>query len=451
MSQENTQQPFPVLNLNELQVITQYSTKPPGEIAEDFVRLNEDQSNDPKEKFPKIASSIASLQLTLESYLYAIEDEVADPEVSIMTLPHHTGGDHERISVIQPAAWIANDSGSYYDPTENRFFLNCVNHWEGSSSSISSHVKKILLGPCFLPYHVIVVISFILAFVVYFYGFSQRITSEHPSVRVISLIIIIITSVAFDLIAIIFVIFMEIIHPREGKPWLANNVQKRITSTIDNIFNQFIQTIPGKAEKEDADEKPSKTIGTFLLHNFYEPSITLLMQNLKVHGLYDPRNASKLPWQKIEDLLVIYRFVREISDSLNAIPGVEEFRLDSQQVVNMRKFLITAIEDGSAEVHLQLLRLLHKSTLNYQARSDIIRNDPRDLSLNHYLGEENVEAILSVLKRDIVKPKTAAQKRDPTIDQRRLNIQFAMNHGVSTTTTTRTRKSVTPSKFELVD
>jgi hypothetical protein len=100
--------------------------------------------------------------MQIESTSYEVESEIHGESVALQTLPHHSGHDRERISTIQPTAWILEGPGSYYDPNERRIQKNLVGHWSGLSSSLSRHLWKSITNGCFLAYHIIVIFSFLL-------------------------------------------------------------------------------------------------------------------------------------------------------------------------------------------------------------------------------------------------------------------------------------------------
>lgn len=414
---------FPVLNHdNNIEIIQSYPDPiQVSSFASSLVNSYDTQdANDQRQKIPLLAQSIEGFHQLIEQKLYEIEDSFYDPEVSIQTLPHHTGNDHELISVIQPTAWILSDSGSYYDPVERRIMKNSVGHWDGQANSISNHIKQTLTNGCFMSYHIIVLFSILIAFLMFF--LKKKLT--------ISIVLIVIVSVGYDAIAIAFTLFVETCTSYSGNPRLANKIQTEVKSTIDNILDHLVRCIPTQVSELICNQKKmtiSQIAGNFVLRYFYEPAVTMLQQSLKASSsaMYNKKNANILNWNEVENLLIIYRFSREISASVGL--GTDEIQMDSSLVSNLRLLLIALIEEGDETVHMQLLRLLYKSAIKPDERSRIIRQNHHDLSLNHYIGAAECEAIRIQLRKDISRPRTTSQKNNPTIDVRYSNISQAID------------------------
>ena len=102
------------------------------------------------------------------------------------------------------------------------------------------------------------------------------------------------------------------------------------------------------------------------------------------------------------------------------------------------------------DVHIQLLRLLNKCTLTAEERNYLIHNNPRDLSLNHYIGESEVEEIIKKLRTEISSQRKRSQNFSINDEQRILNIQFAIDHGTSSLNSQASSlrsKTLNPSRF----
>ncbi|OHT14342.1 hypothetical protein TRFO_43090 [Tritrichomonas foetus] len=459
---EKMENSFPVFDHRNTDLITSYDVTPAetfvSTLVDSYNQQDENHSNDPKMKIPLYAGAIQGFSLLLEKNLYQIEHSIRDKSVSIQTLPHHTGNDHELISVIQPTAWILNDEGCYYDPVEQRIMRNSVGHWEGRANSIKQHIFQTITNSCFMTYHFIVLIAIIGAIMIKIImeNYIDNDTAHGPFIKNMSVILIISVAVGYDLIAMLFIIIMETYFPDSGKPWIANRVQSEVFNTIGTALNQLVRSIPPRTLDSICSGNKmtvSQIAGTFILRYFYEPAVTMLSQSLKVSStaLYNPRNAGKLEWSQIENVLIVFRFVREISDTVGL--GTDEFKIDPAQGANLRKLIITAIEEGNPTVHMQLLRLLYKSAIPNDERSHIISEKPCDLSLNHFIGASECEAIRIQLRKDITRPKTASQKKDPTVDQRWSNIANALdpNHLMSSSTSFTAlqamSQAVQPSRF----
>lgn len=389
-------------------------------LVDSYDNQDDNHQNEPKLKIPLLAQSIEGFHQLLEQQLYEIADSFNDPDVSIQTLPHQTGNDHELISVIQPTAWILKDAGCYYDPIERRIMNNCVGHWDGQANSISNHIRQTITNGCFMSYHIIVLISIFIASLMFF--IKKQLT--------ISIALIVIVSVGYDLMAMAFTVFIETCTSYSGNPRLANKIQKEVKFRIDNILDQLVRCIPYQALELIINQKKMKACqiaGKFILRYFYEPAVTMLQQSLKNSStaMYNKKNAETLKWDEIENLLILFRFTREISATVGL--GTDEIQLDNSLIANLRLLLIDLIEKGNETVHIQLLRLLYKSAIKPEERSTIIRQNHHDLSLNHYIGSAECESIRIQLRKDITRPKTASQKNNPTINSRWINIAQALD------------------------
>jgi len=452
---------FPELNINELQVKTSYDIQTPEYIVNSLTSFDNQQTNTAATKVPVFATAIAGLQQLIENGLYRIENFVNEESVSIRTLPHHAENDHQLSSVIQPTAWILSGPGCYYDPDEDRIMKNLVNHWDGKTNSIFRHIGHSVTNSCFITYHIITLLAIICSIAMYVFGNRSNYVSPETGETIVTgriqFQLIFFVSVGYDLIAMLFIIIMETFFPGEGNPWLAHNVQKQIEATMNQIMDDIVYNIPSKdllGICENVQKSNSEITGIFIMRYFYEPTVTLLMQQLKSQSsaLFNPKNGSTIQWDMMEHCLTLYRFAREISLSVHL--GTNDFKIDSQQQLNMRKLLVTAIEEGQPDVHIQLLRLLYNSSLNIEERKDVIKQNTHNLCLTHFIGADDVEAIITVLKRDVEKPKTAAQKRDPTVDQRRINIKRVLEvnnrtlvYAVSTMINSRSKNLPAPSEF----
>ncbi|KAK8876466.1 hypothetical protein M9Y10_006679 [Tritrichomonas musculus] len=431
---DNNNNNFPIFDRNNTEIITSYAepisaTNFVYSLVNSFDSQDESHPNEPKLKIPLLAESIEGFNLLLEQNLYQIENTIDDSNVSIQTLPHHTGNDHELISVIQPTAWILKDAGCYYDPVERRIMKNCVGHWDGQANSISNHIYQTITNGCFMSYHIIVLFS-ILAAILMFCLTNQS---------TFSILLIVIVSVGYDLIAILFIIFVETCAPYSGNPTLANKIQNEVSFTVNNTLQQLVNSIPAQVLELICSGKKmtiSEITGTFILRYFYEPAVTMLSQSLKLSStaMYNKTKAKQLKWNEIENLLVVYRFTREISETVYL--GTDEIQLDNSLILNLRLLLIALIEDGDETVHMQLLRLLYKSAIKPDERGRIILHNHNDLSLNHYIGSAECETIRIQLRKDISRPRSAAQKNNPAIDVRWANISKAIDpyHMLSTST-----------------
>lgn len=425
---------FPVFDHNNTDIIFSYVDPIPvstfvSSLVDSYDTQDENHQNDPKIKIPLLAQSIEGFHQLLEQNLYSVENSIdaEDSDVSIQTLPHHTGNDHELISVIQPTAWILGDGGCYYDPVERRIMKNCVGYWDGQANSILNQIQLILTNGCFMLYHIIVIISIFIAGLMFF--FKKELT--------ISIALIVIVSLGYDIIAILFIMFLESCTSYSGKPQLANKIQKEVKSKVDNILDQLVRCTPTQVRELICNQKKmtiSQISGTFILRYFYEPAVTILQQSLKntSSAMYNKNKAKQLNWNEIQNLLIVFRFVREISSSVGL--GTDEIQMDNSLVSNLRLLLIALIEEGDETVHIQLLRLLYKSAIKPDERATIILQRHHDLSLNHYIGAAECESIRIQLRKDITRPKTASQKNNPTINIRWTNIAKALdpNHMLST-------------------
>lgn len=390
---------FPEFHPQNAEVITNYEGPLPiSEIASALIDL-ENNNMPNQEKIPIFAQSIESLRLILEQTLY--NTERYNSGVSIQTLPHHSGNDHELISVIQPTAWISADEGSYYDPIEQRTMHNLVGYWDGASPSLQSHILKLLFkNGCFISYHVTALFSLILALIMKFV--------LGPNLTMILLIAV---AFGYDIIAMLFIIFSETFSQDLGNPRLANQIQREVKAAIHGILAQLSISIDTKlfslslnssnqgsqVSENNSKQTVSQKSGWFLLTYFYQPALKILSDELRNSStaLFNKKNASTLDWSTVENLLIIYRFVREISQS----NPPESEQMDRSVSMNLRILLIELIKVGNETVHLQLLRLLYKSSISPIDRSGIIIQNPRDLSLNHYIGAAECETIKIELQK----------------------------------------------------
>ena len=434
---------FPIFDHTNVQTITNY-----GEISEEtfvsnIVNLFNTQTNDAKIKFPTMSSSIQGLNLHIENNLQTIEDSINSKNVSIQTLPNRTGSQKEPLSVIQPTAWILNDEGSYYDPNEKRIMRNCVGYWDGISKSLGQHIRQTITNGCFMAYHFIVLFAIIGAITIKVI-MDQYIdtNAEHGDfIKNLSVILIILVACGYDLVAILYIVLKETVLPDEGDPATADKIQKQVSQTVRNILNHIVINIPANelttiTATSNKQMTNAQIASVFIFKYFYEPAVTLLSQAVKhtSTAMYNPKRAKDLQWKEIEDVLILFRFVREISNSTEL--GTNDFKIDNTVVNTVKALVVESIKSGPPEVHIQLLRLLYKSSLSAEESSNITKANKADLSLNHYLGSNQVEEIRTKLEAHI-KSSSVLNSKDPIIDQKRKNIATALNpnHLQSTTMT----------------
>lgn len=444
---------IPVLDLDNLQPEENYTPKPPSEFTK---IIDIPQSNESVDKqISNYAQAISGLYLDIENKIYDVQRSFSSGTITIVTLPENNiEEDNERVSVIQPFSWIVSGPGSYYDPTKARIYKNCVDKWDGESSSLFQHILKLISNSCFFGYHIMVL--FAIAFSIITIVLNGQRTNVKKSITMTPIYLMLIISISFDLIAIGFVAAMEMFSKDAGEPFKSNTAQKRIVSIINKSSEEIVQNLPPEiitklSKKDDPKNYPYIT-GMFLLQYFYEPSLTLLEKQLKTGNnyFYSPKNVSKLNWKQFEDLLTVYKFVLEISLSTSAEDGIEELRLKSGQTLTMRNLITQGILTGRPDVHIQLLRLLNKCTLTAEERNYLIHNNPRDLSLNHYIGESEVEEIIKKLRTEISSQRKRSQNFSINDEQRILNIQFAIDHGTSSLNSQASSlrsKTLNPSRF----
>lgn len=408
-----------------IEILWSYDQLDQGGFVEKLVSVTEDQNLNEMDKLGKYAEAIAGFNYYNELRLFQIENTINSPKVSIQTLPHHGGHDHELISTIQPVAWILDGPAGYYNPPRDEILKNSVDHWEGHSHTLEEHLKKSITSNCFVMYHSIVILAIFLALIAYFTLDLEKIDPSYRSrIRIITLILMIGIAVGYDVVAVLFVLITETYFPDVGEPIEANLVQKQVVASNINMLSELVRSLPQNiSDSIIAGNKKmsvSEIAGQFIIKYFYEPALELLNQLLSSKGYYNTAKAQTIGYSEIERCLMVYRFVREISDSL--IPDISEKKLEKTQRGYMKRLIEKSIEEGIYQVHQQFLRLLYKSILDPHVRGQKLRAESRDLSLNHIIGSAETEGIINTLRKNIKKKKTASQERIPNFDQMRANI-----------------------------
>jgi hypothetical protein len=437
---------FPHFDPDTVHALSQYSALSAPDFARELVDSFNGRVRDPPVIIPQLARCIAGFNLLIEDASYEVESEIRDPSVTISTLPHHSGDDNERISTVQPTAWLLDGPGSYYDPNEQRIQMNLVGYWNGVSHSLKGHLWRSLTNGCFMAYHLIVVLSFVLMGLMFLQD-ERSFEIEHPSIRRLSLALPPVVAVLYDVLAMLFVVISVIHFPERGNPREADRVQSWMTARLSGLLRHVYDAIPQEelgliiAERHPSVEE---VVGTFILRYFYEPAVTALSAALRpTSGFYKVDRATELSWTQFEDLLTLYRFVREISDSAHL--GTTHIKFDGRHVSHLTKLVVSAIQNGVPEVHFQLCRLLFNATAPSDVRAAKVRADHMNLSLNHYVGNAEVEQVVSRVKQDIKRARLAGKAEDPTANQRRANIGTALNAAPSVVSSA--ARTPQPSRF----
>jgi hypothetical protein len=350
-----------------------------------------------------LASRIQILTTAIETALYTIlQDHNPPNSVTIVTLPHNCGGDHERISVLQPLAWQVSGAGSFYDPIRERVMQNCVGAWEGNAHSLRHHIANLVTAPCFLGFHAVVIVAIL--FSVIMGGLSTLESEPYKQLRLSTVIIIPAVALLYDLVAMAFVIVMDVYFPDEGDPRAADRIQAALEQAVTEVLGRV-----------GGHGSTVASTGERIAKEFYPKAVEALNEMIKENTTAAAINANQLTWRQMEAFLIVYRFVRGVSESAKLDPenGVAVFEDGGRAKRVVEAAILTAADD---QTHLQLLRLLYKAFCPAQRRASWIRMDRYDLALNHYFGQQAV--------RDIAKnlPGKARRNCPP---QRKENVLFA--------------------------
>ena len=380
MTRRATAEPVaPIERMSDIEPIVQLDVIPPQQIVDTLIQASTVENGD-RRKITLLAQAIAGLDFVLEDSLYEIENSHRghDAEgVTIQTLPHNTGKDHERISVIQPAAWIFDGPDGYFDPETNQIMRNCIGCWEGTASSLKEHLKRSVWNPCFKAYYVVTLIAVLVSILV---GVMWKSASY---------LIVAVMAILYDICAIAFVLINE----RKSVPPGADRMQTEVRRTVRNILMQMDQCIEPRIRRSLVDTYKASSceaVGRFLVSYFYEPGLMALKEALKLKG-WMKQGIETMGWAEIEAALTVYRFVRQIEESV--CTGISDMRFGPNEPVLMKNFVADCIKKGKAEVHGQMMRLLYKGFLPTNKRAEIIIANHYDISMNHFLGRDLMDAL----------------------------------------------------------
>jgi hypothetical protein len=269
----------------------------------------------------------------------------------------------------------------------------------------------------------------------------------------ISLALMPVVAIVYDVLAMAFVLVMEVYFPDGGNPRRADRIQAEATERIEAVLRGIYDAIPENELNEILEGKPlspHETVAHFILRNFYDVALSAIPVALKPGApLANLKNVSKLTWQEVEDVLTVWRFLREISETSEI--GPVTLKIDSKDSYNFKRLLVPAMQNGDIVVHMQLMRLLANANQDWRTREERIRANPNDLSLLHYCGTTDVDSMIGTLKREVAKA-TAPNTTDPTVDQRRTNIGLALDptRGAASKqkTTSQGSRLKSPSRFD---
>jgi hypothetical protein len=375
--------------------VTQYEEVSPADFVDILRNVDERREH---EKIADCARAVAGLNLYIERSLYeVVQSNPKFSQIRVPILPDAVGRDSERISTIQPTAWILDGAGCYYDPGERRLMKNIVDHWNGTTRTLNGYVWKSLISPCFLAYHLMVIAGLIMA-IIFWTRPASRVDIDHPWVKVVGGGLILGIPLAYDLAAIIVVFIWERFFEEPGKnSVVASELQFLLSERLNFIIMQLCRAITSSSDPND--KKPGKTVGSFIISNFYEKVVTRALVRSD-----SPADS----WAYVENVLTVYRFIREIAETNVVDLGISVMQLNASRAHDMRLFLAKAIKEGSPEVHLQLLRLLYNGHLGVDERSDLARQRPSNLCMNHYLGYQRVVELEAKVRLDLGSAKMVA-------------------------------------------
>jgi hypothetical protein len=252
---------------------------------------------------------------------------------------------------------------------------------------------------------------------------------DRPGLRVLRLVLPPIAAILFDVVAMLFVVIMTTYFPERGNPRLATSVQQQITAQFLEILTQVFNAISAQEFRAITGDKKmtvEQVIGYLIIRYFYEPAVTALTAALSAKSpLYGHNNASKLTWPQLENLLTVYRFTREIGESVDL--GTNHIKLEPRSVAHLRKLLVQCAQLGIPDVHVQLCRLLYNSNIKLEERRTKIQNNPRDLSLYHYLGSSEVDQLIADIRRELRRPKPQSRKVDLAAETRKRNLTLVID------------------------
>ena len=402
--------PFDPLNIP---IITEFH-----ELTIDEVRskLEEVKTKEkPEEKLELLSHAISGLNMKLENELFDVQNEpVRSKSVKITTLPI-TAGPQECISTIQPAAWLQDFPGGLYDPDKDQICINSVGHWQGKAESLNQFLCQSIKTPCFIAYHIIAVIALILSFVI---AFTNSTIKGDKDFQKKTVAIISAFSIGYDVLAIVVIIILEAFFPDDPAPFEATKVQESVHEIVSRNLQELVANEDANTLQmwsSDANTTPTQYAGYFILNKFYDPALTLLNKGIfnGLKGLFTEKNAKDKSWKQFEELLNLYRFMREISDS-----QIQGYEVIGQKKKNMVKIIISGIKTGNKDVHEQLLRLLALATETPEQREETVSHDPKKINMRHYLGTETYFDIITQLK---------AKLSDVKNIEYRLHIQCVVN------------------------
>ena len=420
--------------MEELEIISEYEPTPSKELYSQLMAIENDNEMKDEEKFYLYAKAIAGFELNLEKGLYAIENRISNQKlnnngeriVSIQTLPHHTGHDHELISPLQPVVWITDGPYGYFNPIDGVIYKNCVGNFDGQAHSILQFLWQCFTSPCFIGFHLIVLLSFVFAIITKYAPGEYYI--QHPEIHSLSIRLLIYVPFFYDLIAFLCVALRRIIPYGGQDPIEGSIVQQNTLNFIRSELIELNSEIPpairdllvSSLKLKFGKLGACQCSGQFIIRYFYEPSVSLLKKVVKtVGGVFSPTTVPHLTWAQFEALLIVYRFSREISDSITMLNSdVSAVVLEDNSRFLIRKVIISAFIKGSEDLFKQLFRLLKNACLQPAKRAEIIQQYPRNLSLNHYIGSAAVDLIKKDLEKETIRLKKIADKNggNPRLD-----------------------------------
>lgn len=365
--------------MNEIPPIVQLDVISPQEVVDTLIQATTVENAD-RTKITRLAQAIAGLDFVLEDELYEVRARNSgngSDNATIETLPDNTGNDRERVSVIQPAAWIFDGPNGYFNPENGQIMRNCIGCWEGTASSLKEHLKRSIWNSCFKAYYSVTLIAVLLAI-------TLCVLYKKPSFIGVAVL-----AILYDCAAILFVLINE----RKSVPPGADRMQKEVRRAVRRVLEQMDQGIDQRTRRSLVDTykaTSSEVAGRFLVSFFYEPGLMALKEALKQKG-WMKQGIETMGWAEIEAALTVFRFVREIEESV--VTGISDMRFGPNEPVLMKNFIADCIKKGREEVHTQMLRLLYKGFLPANKRAEIIMENPRDISLNHIVGRDIVDAL----------------------------------------------------------
>ena len=229
----------------------------------------------------------------------------------------------------------------------------------------------------------------------------------------------------YDIVCVLFVVFMNTLIPDFGQPIEANKIQLRITESNTNFLTQIAdyafqnQNIKQQFLEENPNLTPVQIAGLFIIRYFYEPAISCLLNKTdfiikfsdkcfgnSVNGL-----QSKVAWQELDCLISIYRFALIIGKTID-LSQSSQIAFPNEITTTFKKILELSIVSGNNDIHNYTLRMLSNSINDISVRSEIVTRNQQNISLHHVLDISVYDTLINEIQKDLKKKPVGFSEED---------------------------------------